>query len=538
MSSKSFLKGAAILGIAGIIVKIMGAFYRIPLTNMIGSEGMGYYQTGYPIYVALLTISTAGIPTAISKLVAERNAMGDRYGAHRIFKVSFILLFALGIVTSTILFFGAEFLVKYIKNQGAYYSMKAIAPALLFVPIMAAFRGYFQGLQDMIPTAISQIIEQFGRTVVGFIFAYVLLKKFNQGLEVVAAGASFGGAAGAITGTLIIVFIYFKRRNKILHEIKGGSCLKQESASKILSQIFTIAVPITIGASILPMMNAIDAGIVMRRLQAIGYAESVANDLYGQLTGMAAPLVNLPQIITVSLAVSLVPAISEAKQRRNMALVRENIQMGTRVALLIGLPAAIGLVALSKPIMLLLFPAIPGKAVSAAGSLSILGFGVIFLTLVQTLTGILQGLGKPAVPVINLFIGSIFKVLATYFLTAIPSLNVRGAAIGTVMAYMVAAILNFLAVKRMTKTKFDFASFVIKPLIAVSSMAISVLFVYRWFADLFGNKLTTVAAIGVGALIYGLMLLTTGGITKSDFEMLPGGRKIAKILSRIGLLRK
>ncbi|QZY54736.1 putative polysaccharide biosynthesis protein [Crassaminicella profunda] len=538
MSSKSFLKGAAILGIAGIIVKIMGAFYRIPLTNMITSEGMGYYQTGYPIYVALLIISTAGIPTAISKLVAEKNAMGDRYGAHRIFKVSFILLFALGIVTSTVLYFGSGVIVGFMKNDGARYSMMAIAPALLFVPIMAAFRGYFQGLQDMVPTAISQIIEQFGRTVVGFLLAYVLLNKFNKELEIVAAGASFGAAAGAITGTLIIIFIYLKRRNKILSEIKGTSHLKQESAGEILSQILAIAVPITIGASILPLMNTIDAAIVMRRLQDIGYSAKVSNDLYGQLTGMAAPLVNLPQIITVSLAVSLVPAISEAKQRRDMALVRENIQMGTRVALLIGLPAALGLVTLSKPIMLLLFPLIPESAVSAAGSLSILGFGVIFLTLVQTFTGILQGLGRPTVPVINLFIGSIFKILATYFLTAIPSLNVRGAAIGTVIAYMVAAILNFFAVKRLSRTKFDFANFVIKPLIAVSAMSISVLFVYRWFADIFGNKLTTVAAIGVGAIIYGLMLLTTGGITKSDFEMLPGGRKIAKILSMIGLLRK
>ncbi|QXM07227.1 putative polysaccharide biosynthesis protein [Crassaminicella indica] len=538
MSGKSFLKGAAILGIAGIIVKIMGAFFRIPLANMITSEGMGYYQTSYPIYVALLTISTAGIPTAISKLVAEKNAIGDRYGAHRIFKVSFILLFALGLITSSILFFGAGSIVKFMKNEGARYSMMAIAPALLFVPIMAAFRGYFQGLQDMVPTAISQIIEQFGRTVVGFLLAYFLLNKFNKGLELAAAGASFGAAAGAITGALMIIFIYFKRRDKILHKIKGGARLKQEPAGKILSQILAIAIPITIGASILPIMNTIDATIVMRRLQAIGYSPDMANDLYGQLTGMAAPLVNLPQIITVSLAVSLVPAISEAKQRRNMTLVRNNIQMGTRVALLIGLPAAIGLVTLSKPIMLLLYPLIPESAASAAESLSILGFGVIFLTLVQTFTGILQGLGRPTVPVINLFIGSIFKVLATYFLTAIPSLNVKGAAIGTVMAYMVAAILNFFAVKRLTRTKFSLANFVIKPIIAVAAMSVSVLFVYRWFVDVFGNKLTTLAAIGIGAVIYGLMLLTTGGITKKDFEMLPGGRKISKILSMIGLLRK
>ncbi|WP_053955552.1 putative polysaccharide biosynthesis protein [Inediibacterium massiliense] len=535
MSSKSFLKGAAILGIAGIIVKIMGAFFRIPLGNMIGEEGMGYYQASYPIYVFLLTISTAGIPTAISKLVSEKNAVGDRYGAHRVFKVSFILLLGIGIVTSAMLFFGAKVIVGFIKNEGAYYSMLAIAPALLFVPIMAAFRGYFQGLQDMIPTAISQIIEQFGRTVVGIVLAIILLKR---GTEVAAAGASFGAAAGAITGALMIIFIYYKRRNKIMHEISLRPRGYEEAAGKILAKIFAIAVPITIGAAILPIMNMIDVAIVMRRLQAIGFSPEDANGLYGQLTGMAAPLINFPQIITVGLAVSLVPAISDASQRKDMNLVRENVQMGTRVSLLIGLPAAIGLVTLAKPIMLLLFPLRVQSAISAAGSLAILGFGVIFLTLVQTFTGVLQGLGRPTIPVINLFIGSFFKILATYSLTSIPSLNVKGAAIGTVTAYMVAALLNFFAVKRLTKTKFSVIQFLVKPIISVGAMGISVLFVYTRFIGVFGNRITTVAAVGIGALIYGMMLIATGSITKDDFDILPGGSKIGKILSSIGLLRK
>ncbi|QEK11080.1 polysaccharide biosynthesis protein [Crassaminicella thermophila] len=535
MSSKSFLKGAAILGIAGIIVKIMGAFFRIPLGNMIGEEGMGYYQASYPIYVALLTISTAGIPTAISKLVSEKNAIGDRFGAHRVFKISFILLFIIGIITSSILFFGAKTIVKLIGSEGAYYSMMAIAPALLFVPIMAAYRGYFQGLQDMVPTAISQIIEQFGRTVVGILLAIFLLKK---GTKMAAAGASFGAAAGAITGAIMIIIIYYKRRKKILYEIKSSPIKEQESASKIIQRIFSIAIPITIGAAILPIMNMVDVAIVMRRLQEIGFSPDEATGLYGQLTGMAAPLINLPQIITVGLAVSLVPAISDATKRRDVSSVRSTIQMGTRVALLIGLPAAIGLVTLSKPIMLLLYPLQQESAVSAASSLSILGFGIIFLTLVQTFTGILQGLGRQTIPVINLFIGTIFKVLATYFLTGIHSLNVKGAAIGTVTAYAVAALLNFFAVKRLTHTKFSMVNFIIKPVISVMAMSISVIFVYGRLIDVLGNKLATLAAIGVGAVIYGLMLFATGGITKTDFEMIPGGRKLAKILSMIGLLRK
>ncbi|PAB57637.1 putative polysaccharide biosynthesis protein [Anaeromicrobium sediminis] len=535
MSNKSFLKGAAILGAAGIIVKIMGAFFRIPLGNIIGSEGMGYYQASYPIYVLLLTVSTAGIPTAISKLVAEKNAVGDRYGAHRIFKVSFRLLLIVGIVTFSIMFFGAKTLVGFIKNDKAYYSMLAVSPALLFVPVMAAFRGYFQGLQDMFPTAISQIFEQFGRVVIGIALAMFLLPK---GIEVAAAGASFGAASGAITGTLIVMVIYYKRKGKILIGIQNGIKGKEESASYIIKKILAIAIPITIGAAILPVMNTIDAALVMRRLTAIGYTQDVANSLYGQFTGMAAPLINLPQVLTVALAMSLVPAISHFYKKNDHKGLEETVLAGTRVALLIGLPAAIGLVILAKPIMLLLYPLQMDSAASAAEVLKVLGWGVIFLTLVQTFTAILQGLGKPIIPVINLFIGAIFKIAFTYTLTAIPAINVKGAAAGTVAAYLVASILNFIYVKKYTKTKFSLVNFVIKPVVAVGAMAISVMFIYNTIINFVGNKIATLGGVATGGVIYIFMLLCLGAVTSEDFQMVPGGSKISKILNKIGLLKK
>ncbi|SHI96606.1 stage V sporulation protein B [Geosporobacter subterraneus DSM 17957] len=535
MSNKSFLKGAVILGIAGMIVKIMGAFFRIPLGNIIGATGFGYYQAAYPIYVLLLTVSTAGIPTAISKLVSEKNAVGDRHGAFKVFKVSFILLFITGIITSSILFFGAKIIVNLIKSPGAYYSMVAIAPALLFVPVMSAFRGFFQGRQDMTPTAVSQVMEQFARVVVGLSLAILLL---DRGLEISAAGASFGAAAGGIMGAVTIIIIYFRRRSSILCELKGAPAHKQDSWGKIIYRLLTIAVPITVGAAIIPTMNMIDVAIVVRRLQTIGFTYEQANDMYGQLTGMAMTIINLPQILTVALAMSLVPAISEANQRRDRLQIQNTIQTGTRVALLIGLPAAAGLVALSKPIMLLLYPLKPESAASAAAPLAVLAVGVIFLTLVQTFTGILQGLGRPTVPVCNLFIGAVVKVILTYFLTGIPSINIKGAAFGTVMAYGVAAVLNFLAVRRLTKTKFDVVQFVIKPLIAITSMSVAVLLIYSQFVDILGNRTTAVTAIGIGALIYGFMLLATGGITAADFDLMPGGRKLVKLLRIFGLLRK
>lgn len=535
MSRKSFMQGAIVLGVAGILVKILGAFFRIPLGNIIGSEGMGYYQTAYPIYVFLLVLSTAGIPTAISKIVSEKNAVGNRYGAHRVFRVSFSLMFAIGIVTSAILFFGSKYIVVFFKNPGAYYSMLAIAPALLFTPIMAAYRGYFQGLQDMKPTAISQIVEQFMRVAIGFSLVFIFRP---QGLEKAAAGASFGATAGAIAGTLLLVLIYMSRKSKINEEINRQKNPTQESSTSILKRISIIAIPITIGAAIMPIMNMIDLAIVMRRLQSIGFTADAANSLYGQLTGLAGPIINLPQVLSMGMAMSLVPVISDAFERKDNNFLRQNVETGIRVSMLIGLPCAFGIMALSEPIMILLYPMQQASAVSASASLSILGFGLVFLTLIQTLTGILQGLGKPSIPVINLFIGGLFKITTTYILTGIPSINIKGAAFGTLLAYMIAALLNIRAVLKYTQVKIDVALTVIKPIIAAGIMTIAVVGSFKLLVYIVSYNASTVFAICIGAIIYGITLIAIKGITYKDISTMPKGKKIAALLEKMKLINK
>lgn len=532
MSKNSFLKGAFILGVAGIIVKILGAFFRIPLGNIITSEGMGYYQSAYPIYVLLLTISSAGFPTAISKLVSEKIAFNDYKGAHRIFKVSFIALIITGIVTTCALLFGAKYIVlNVLKNPRAYESMIAISPALLFVPIMAAFRGYFQGRQEMTPTAVSQIIEQFGRVILGLYLAFLFLPK---GKEFAAAGASFGAAAGAILGSLFMAIIYMKHKRKIKKEIKSSISSKEDDVITIINRLLVIAIPITIGSAIMPIMNMIDAAIVMRRLQEIGFTYADANSLYGQLTGMAATLINLPQVLTMALAMSLVPVISHSFAVNDLNSAKKDIKSGVRVALLIGLPAAFGLASLSNPIMHMLYPKEPA---SIGEILLYLSMGVIFLSLIQTLTGILQGMGKAHIPVINLFIGAIFKVTISYTLVGIPSLNVKGAAIGTIAAYLVATGLNFYYIKKKMKIKFGFVDFVLKPLIAVNIMSIFSILTYKFLFNILGNAIACIIAIAVGGAVYGLVLLFIGGIKEEEILMLPKGKKIHKILKKTKLIR-
>lgn len=538
MSKNDFLKGAAILGIAGFLVKILGAIYRVPLGNMIGDTGMGYYQTAYPLYTLMFAISTAGLPIAIAKLVSEKRAIGDYRGAQRVFKVAFIGLIMGGILTSAFIFIGAKFIVDKLGNSNAYYAMIALAPALLFTPVMSAFRGYFQGRQDMTPTALSQIIEQFSRVSVGLILVTLFL-RFDKGLPMAAGGASFGASAGALLGTITILYIYSKRKKKIRREIRKSPRFKRESTKKIIKNILAISIPITIGASIIPLFGTIDVAIVMRRLQSIGYTEIEASGLYGQLTGMAQTLINFPQVFSVAIAASLVPAISTAFAKRDYREIKKTATSGVRVTLLIGLPAGVGLFILATPIIKLLYFGNPLEVQESAGQiLKVLSFSVIFLTLVQSLTAILQGIGKPFIPVRNLFVGVLVKVVVVYILTGIPAINIKGAAISTIIAYIIAATLNFIAVQRYTKIRFNILNMIIKPIMSVTVMAFIVWITYNTTYTIIGNKLATVISIALGGLSYGLALLKTGTITSRDFDLIPGGAKLSIKLKRIGLLKK
>lgn len=535
MTKKSFLKGAAILGAAGVVVKILGAFYRIPISNIIKTEGMGYYQTAYPLYVLLLTISTSGFPVAIAKLVSEKRALGDYRGAHKVFRVALTGLFLAGVLTSFFVFLFAENIVEALGNKNAYYSLIALVPALFFVPMMSAFRGYFQGRQSMAPTAVSQITEQAFRVGSGLLLTYYFL---DRGIPIAAGGASFGGSIGAIAGTIAMILIYIPKRKEIGKEIRITDGHGEETTGRIVKDLLTIAIPITIGSAIAPIMDTIDAAIVMRRLQSTGFSEFQANDLYGQLKGLAQTLINLPQVFSMAIAISLVPAISEANARKKQGEMKSIISSGIRVTLLIGLPCALGLFVLGKPIIRLLYFKNTAEALNSTGEiLQYLSFGVIFLTLVQSLTAILQGLGKPILPVRNLLIGAIVKTILTYILTGIPSINVKGAAISTVVAYLIASSLDFIGVKKHSRMKFKTNEVFIKPLISAIGMAVVAKVSHIFFSSIIGDRLSTIVAVFIGAVIYLLLLIRTGSITYDDFKLLPKGEKLAKTLIKLKLLK-
>lgn len=533
MSKKTFLRGAAVLGIASLLVQVMGAVFRIPLANIIGDKGMGYYQTAYPIYIFLLVFSTNGAPAAISKMTSERVAIGHHSEAHRVFKLSFILMFVMGIAASSIFFFGAEYIVNALKNPGAYYAMVAIAPALLFVPIMAVFRGYFQGMQQMEPTAVSQLVEQAVRVAIGLSLAVILVPK---GIEYAAAGATIGTSIGPIAGVIILVIIYYIRKHRLHREIQKNQAAEKESAGKILGTLAAIAIPITIGVSILPIMNIVDVMIIMRRLQDVGFTPSDANALYGQLTGMAGPIINIPMSLALSIALSMVPAIAAANSTRDTDFLNMNIRLGLRTAMIIGIPCTFGLMTLAEPLMLLIYPMQAESASSAAPCLFLLAIGIVFLCVAQTMAGILQGLGRPYVAVVTLGIGVAVKAVSTYILVGVPGLDVEGAAIGSSLAYLVVGILNFIAVKKYTGTTFDAKLSVWKPLLSGIVMSAAVLAVYYICRIIIGSSLSAALGVCAGAAVYGIMLLKTKAIETHEIKLLPKGEKLAGLLSKLKLI--
>ncbi len=535
MSSNKILKGTAILAIAGIMVKVLGAIFKIPLNALIGVEGLAYYSYAYPLYSLLLVIATAGLPVAISRLVSEKIAINDYNSAQRVFKISRWLMFGVGLVAFVICFFGAELMAEYVyKDPGAVLPIKAIAPALIFVPIMSSYRGYFQGTQNMNPTAISQFVEQIVRVAVGLLATVLLL---DMGLDAAAAGATFGAPMGAIGGLVVIALIYKLNGKAITYHINHSiKPQKHESNWQIIKQILAIAIPITIGASIAPVMNFADSAIVVRRLLDAGYALGEARDLFGELSGYCTTMIGLPQVITQGIAVSMVPAVAAAFKLKNKGELTDSINMGMRISMIVGMPCAVGMMVLAEPILVFIFGTDEetiAAAIHAAPTLQIMCAGVVFMALLSTTNGILQGIDKQLLPVKNEAISAVFKIVVTYVLVAIPSLNIMGAAIGSVVAYGIAFGLNLRDLYKYSRVKMDITLVFVKPIAASLLMGAAAFAAFRLLLMVIESQtLAMFGSIMVGVIAYVVLIFALKAIKKEEIAMLPKGDKLVKIADK------
>lgn len=531
-AGKKLLKGVTILAVAGIVCKGLGAIFRIPLTNLIGAEGMSYYGAAYPVYSFFLTLSAAGFPVAISRMVSERTALGDHRNAYRTYKLSFYVMLIIGIISFSCCFFGSGLIATRSGNPGAKLSLMAIAPALLFAPIVSSYRGYYQGRQNMFPTAISEVVEQLIRVGVGLTLSFILAKT---SLEYAAAGATFGASAGLMLATLVLVFLFAKNK-KNRQKLIGESITRYESDKSIIKEMFKIAIPITIGSTIMPLMMVIDLSIVMNRLQATGWSLAMSKTLYGLISGFCDPLVNMPIVFVDAIAISLLPAVTEAFALNRKAELEENVRAGMKTMMIIAFPCATGLIILARPILYMLYPLRLEEAEMAVSILQILSIGIVTLSVMRTLSSSLQGIGKVNLPVINLFIGALVKIAITYVLVGIPSLNVNGAAIGSVMAYLTAAVLNYIALRKYANIRFKLVDVFLKPLLSSLIMGVATIGVY-WIVNrlIDSSSIAALLSIAVSVAVYFVAIFVTGTMSREEALLLPAGSKIVRISDRLHL---
>lgn len=528
--NKKFLKGTLILTASSIVVKVIGSLNWIILSRVLGGEGIGLYQMGFPIYLMAITVSSAGIPVAISIITAEKLANKDYRGAKRVFSVSLRLLLVSGLIFSSGLFFGAGWLIdnNFIRDGRAYYSIIALAPAVFFVTFLASFRGYLQGWQIMTPTAVSEIVEQLMRVFTMLIFADLLLP---YGLAYAAGGASMGAGVGAFCALLVLMWFYRRLKRKLHAEIAAqDDTAEVEGAWHIIKRMLRLALPVSLSSLMLPIGANLDLLIVPQRLEAAGFSVRSATELFGYLTGMAVPLVNLAAIFTAAMTISLVPSISESRALGNLEAIREKIKIAFRVAMIITCPCFMGLYFLAEKVAALIYNA-PG----AAAAIQTMSVGILFLGLHQISTGILQGLGKTSIPVINMILAGVVKVVLSWTLTAVPSLGVKGASMATVADFAVAAIINMCFIYKFTGYHLS-AGNLLKPLAASGVMG-AVIYGVLYFCGGWGAWAILVAMIAA-VPSYALALIACGGLHQEDMENIPFvGARILRLGQRFGYFK-
>lgn len=529
-TSTLMMKGATILVIAGIVSKIFGAIFRIPLTNMIGAEGQAYYSAAYALYQLLFTIATAGFPVAISRMVSSRIAEGDFINAHKSYKLAMRVSLALGIGSFLIMYFGADGIAGLYKNPGSAASMRAISVALLFTPMVASMRGYYQGRQNMKPTGVTEVIEQMVRVAAGLTLAYMFYKT---SLVNAAAGATFGASAGIIAAFVAMLIINARDRSERAR-LFDESVVRPETDKTRLRELLAFLIPITIGSAVMPIMFNIDAAIIPRRLLETGWDRVMTDKLYGLMGGFCDPIINLPNIFIDAICISLMPAVTTAYTLKIKRDLDDHIKTGLKTMMIITYPCAIGLIVLAKPILTMLFYKKYDEAVMAVPALQILALSIITLAIMRTFSTSLQGIGKMMLPVWNLLIGAGVKAVVSYILLGIPAININGAAFGSVMAYVTAGILNYRALKKYTDVSLDMKSIFIKPLWAALIMGAAAIVFYRaFFMVTSSNSISTLVSIMLAALVYFVAAFRTGAVTKEEIELIPKGDLLYRIAQKI-----
>ena len=509
-TQKSIVGGMTVLSIVGLICKIVGALYRIPLAWLIGDEGMGTYQLVFPTYNMLLTISSAGLPVAISRMVSFSLAKDDPRNAKRIFKIALCMLAALGFVTMLLMIVMSPMLAVRSGDVNTQPGFVAIAPALLLVCIMSALRGFMQGQQNMVPTAISQLIEQVGKVFIALPLAW-------WGMRVSVAYAAAGVLLGTsiAEGAALLYMIWVYRRQRRAFSLRTQNASEETAASKTLVQkLLSLSIPITLGACIVPIAGFIDSGVLLNRLMDAGIENSDALGLYGRYSGYVLTLINVPTALATAIAMSLVPSISSAMAKGDGQQMRRQSAMGIRLAFVVGLPCSVGMSMLSRQCLDLIYHFNTPEALrTTANLLSISSMTIVLFTVVQATSGILQGLKKQRIPMYTLMVGVAVKVFLNYTLIGMPEINIYGAPVASLACYTLSMLPNLYYVYKYTGMKPDVMGVFGRPAAATVLMAAVLYGAVRLLPD---GGVWTLVLIAIGVAAYVVAAVLVGAVTKED----------------------
>lgn len=501
---KSFITGAIVLMAAGLIVRLIGFVYRIYISNLLGSEGMGLFQLISPVYSLIILTLTSGVSIAISRLVAQEIARGNFANSRRITLVALLLVFAAGSVVSTILLINARFIAdELLKDSRTYYSILLLIPCIPIIALSSTLKGYFYGIQDVTPTAISQVAEQIVR--IGLVIV-ASGKYLERGLEYACAFATAAMSIGEMASLLVLYLMYKIGIKKYMPKKQKGRLMRKRT---IVSELLKISLPISSNKFITSTMAAIEYILIPRRLLAGGmnYQESI--ELYGRLTGMAMPLISFPSLVTSSLAVTLVPAIAEALSLRNYRTLNSRVSKSIQTTLMLGIISSALFMSYPNEIGDVIF-----KKENVGELLYMLSFSCTFIYLQQTLAGILNGLGKQNVSLRNSIIGYIIRIAFIYFL--IPVYGIKIYIIALFVSSIIICVLNLSTVVKTTGMMINIRNWILKPgLVGVIMFLISK-YILAFFSMFIKHELLIVCFSVAGNIAVGLMLMAMLGLLRKE----------------------
>ena len=533
-TKKVFFSGVLLLTLSTVLVKVVGLLYKIPMLSYLGSEGMGYFHSAYEIYAIFCIIATAGLPVALSVLISAALAEGKEGETERIWQISLTLFVVIGFMGSLLMWGLAKPICSWIKSEDALGSIVSIAPTLFFVCVSSAIRGYFQGYQKMLPTAISQLLEAVGKLVFGLLFAHLAWLR-GASVAQLAASAGWGVTTGTVLSTIYLALVKVRFRKKESIQRNLDSSHRERTVGK---KLLKIALPITLGSFIISLTKVVDMSMILRRLQDIGYTSTQANEAYGSYTTLAISVFALLPTLLNSIALPLIPILSSAIARKDRMTEQKMIELSYRINALIAIPASIGITLFAHPILSLLFGTEREAVETAAPLLSILGISVFLSCMITATNSVLHAYREVRKPIYSTLAGLLAKGITAYLLIGIPSIGLLGAPISSFFCNAVIVVMNMHFVSKFCNAV-EVKSLLLYPtLLSILSVGIAYgehLLLCNHFGQ---NVLTTLIPMATAALLYLVLGSFFGLISEEDLSALPMGKKICSVLSKIHLLSK